>query len=86
MHFRTLQFGGLVSKAAVSQPTGGAQEGEGLSETSGKSYQMPIVVRDPLRRGGKLHPQDASSVDIHLPSQSRQTTSYPKGFAVMSRK
>ena len=43
---------------------------------SGRSYQTPIVVRDPNWRSGKLHPQDASTVDIHLPSR---LTRFPKG-------
>ena len=65
-----------MSKAAVSEvgaATSVKTEAEG---SSGRSYQMPIVVRDPSRRGGRLQPQDASTVDIHLPSKLKK---YPKG-------
>lgn len=72
-----MQFGSLANKAAssMSEPTSTAQ-GEGCSETNERSYQMPIVMRDPFRRDRKFHPQDASTVDIHLPSKLPK---FPKG-------
>lgn len=71
------QFGGLVSKAAASDV--GVATSSSIktqAEASDRSYQMPIVVRDPSQRRGKLQPQDASTVDIHLPSK---LSKYPKG-------
>ncbi len=72
------QFGDLISKAAVSDvgTAGTTSSVKTQAESSGRSYQTPIVVRDFSRRGGKLQPQDASTVDIHLPSK---LTKYPKG-------
>ena len=71
------QFGGLVSKAAASDDgVATTSSVKTQAEASGRSYQMPIVVRDGSRRGGKLQPQDASTVDIHLPSKQSK---YPKG-------
>ena len=76
------QFGGLVSSkttAAADDDVGvaSASSVKTKAEASGRSYQMPIVVRDPSQRGGrKLQAQDASTVDIHLPSK---LSKYPKG-------
>ena len=71
------QFGGLVSKTAASDDGVATMSSvKAQVEASGRSYQMPIVVRDSSRRGGKLQPQDASTVDIHLPSK---LSKYPKG-------
>ena len=56
--------------------TASSAQGGGGSETSGRSYQMPIVARDLLRRDRKLQPQDASTVDIHL---SSKLPKFPKG-------
>ena len=52
-----------------------AHEGDEQAGSS-KSYQTPIVVRDPNWRSGKLRPHDASMVDVHLPSR---LTKFPKG-------
>ena len=75
------QFGGLVSSkttaAADDAGVASASSVKTKAEASGRSYQMPIVVRDPSQRGGrKLQTQDASTVDIHLPSK---LSKYPKG-------
>lgn len=68
-----------MSKApsSLTGTTSTAHEGEGNSGIGGKSYQMPIVVRDLSRRTSKLYPQDASSVDIHVPSSR---TKFPEGI------
>ena len=66
---------GASSDGAASSSTahGGDEQAGGIS----KSYQTPIVVRDPNWRSGKLRPEDASMVDIHLPSR---LTKFPKGM------
>ena len=71
-----IQFGGLVNKVA-SSVTGTTTSDQGDAGASSTSHRMPIVVRDPSQRSSRLQPQDASTVDIHLPSK---LTRFPKGM------
>jgi hypothetical protein len=77
-YYMYIQFGGLVSKGGAPTDIGVSTTNsvKTQAEASGRSYQMPIVIRDPSQRGGKLQLQDASTVDIHLPSK---LSKYPKG-------